>query len=339
MNIVTITFLLALALTAVSTPAMRRLALWLGFVDLPADRKLHREPVPLLGGVAITGGATVAFLIFLIQFNLTPRVIGVLLGITMMALLGLIDDRWNLSIRSKLVAQILVVLLLALLDVRVRLPIPDLVNYLITLLWVVGISNAMNLLDNMDGLCAGVCAVASAFIVLAAALSHQVLVSALGAAVLGSCLGFLRYNFKPAAILMGDAGSLFLGFVLSVLGLLLRFPENVNLVTWMVPVFFLGLPIFDTSLVVLSRIRRGVNPLTAAGKDHTSHRLVQLGFSEREAVLILYLISGVFGMVGILISRSGVAASYALAFTVACLGILAIFRLEKVYRGCTRRSD
>jgi UDP-GlcNAc:undecaprenyl-phosphate GlcNAc-1-phosphate transferase len=255
-----------------------------------------------------------------------------------MALLGLVDDRRNLPCWFKLAAQILLVLLLAYLDIRVKLPVPDLLNYAITMVWVLGIINAVNFLDNMDGLCAGVCAVASAFIVLIAAFNDQVLVSALGAALFGSCIGFLRYNFKPATIFMGDAGSLFLGFVLAVLGLLLRFPDNVNFVTWMVPVFILGLPIFDTTLVVLSRVRRGVNPFSTAGQDHTSHRLVMLGFSEREAVLILYLVSGMFGMIGMFITRADILEGYIIATTMAGLALATIHRLEAMYRSESGRA-
>jgi hypothetical protein len=145
------------------------------------------------------------------------------------------------------------------------------------------------------GLSAGIAAVTTSFILLLALTNGQFLVSALAAALLGACLGFLRYNFPPARIFMGDVGSLFLGFLLAVMGIQLRFPENSNFVTWMVPVFLLGLPIFDMTLVVVSRLRRGLSPNTA-GRDHTSHRLVRLGFSSREAVLILYLFSGILGM-------------------------------------------
>jgi UDP-GlcNAc:undecaprenyl-phosphate GlcNAc-1-phosphate transferase len=180
----------------------------------------------------------------------------------------------------------------------------------------------------MDGLSAGISSVISSFILLLSIFNGQYLVASVAAAILGSCLGFLRYNFHPARIFMGDAGALFLGFLLAVLGLQLRFPDNVNAVTWMVPVFILGLPIFDTTLVVISRLRRRVNPFTTAGKDHVSHRLVELGFSQREAVLILYLITGVFGMIGLFVANANIAEAYIVGATVAGTATAVIWRLE-----------
>ena len=148
-------------------------------------------------------------------------------------------------------------------------------NIAATLVWVVGITNAMNLLDNMDGLSGGIAAIAALFFLLFAAMSKQYLVGALAAALVGACVGFLFYNLNPASIFMGDTGSLFLGFTLAAVGIKLRFPDNSAFVTWMVPVLVLAVPIFDTTLVIISRLRRGLNPLTTPGKDHLSHRLAR----------------------------------------------------------------
>lgn len=329
-------FFIALAVSAFSIPPIRRLAVTLGFVDAPASRKLHGTPMPLLGGLAIFGGAI--FGVLAIYGGQPPRqVLGILLALTVVALVGLWDDRYGMPAWAKLAGQLFGAGILIWFNVRVQLPLPNLVNYAITFLWLVGISNAINFLDNMDGLSAGVSAVAASFMLLLGALNEQFLVSGLAAAVLGACLGFLRYNFKPAQIFMGDAGSLFLGFVLAILGIQLRFPDNINVVTWMIPVFILGLPIFDTTLVVISRLRRGVSPNTA-GKDHTSHRLVQMGFSQREAVLILYLIAGTFGMVGVFVSKATVLEAYLMAGVTALVALYAIYRLERVYRGETAVS-
>ncbi|MBK8434893.1 MAG: undecaprenyl/decaprenyl-phosphate alpha-N-acetylglucosaminyl 1-phosphate transferase [Chloroflexi bacterium] len=329
MSIFIIMFLLSLATTAVGTPLVRRLAIWLGFVDMPASRKLHAEPMPLMGGVAIFGGALFAFFLFFTQFTFSRQVAGILGAMLLVGAVGLVDDKIGLRPRTKLIGQILGVAILILTDVYVQLPIPMWVNYLITLFWVVGISNALNLLDNMDGLSAGVSGVAAAFIVLLATAGGQALVAALGAAVLGACLGFLRYNFKPAQIFMGDAGALFLGFLLAVLGLQLRFLDNTPLVTWMVPVLILGVPVFDTTLVVISRGRRGRNPFTTPGKDHISHRLVELGFSQREAVLILYLFCGMFGLTALFVAQSPPFEAYAVALLVATLSLYCIWWLER----------
>ncbi|VAW37071.1 Undecaprenyl-phosphate alpha-N-acetylglucosaminyl 1-phosphate transferase [hydrothermal vent metagenome] len=318
-------FLMALSITALSIPWVRKVAIRTGFVDSPAKRKLHSTPMPLMGGVAIFGGAVLAIIAFVPQFPNT--VAGVLLSLTVVALVGLLDDRYGLPAWAKLAGQLVGMLILAAFDIRVKLPLPEIVNYIITFLWLAGISNAINFLDNMDGLSAGVSGVAAAFIMLLGLQNDQFLVAGLAAAVLGACLGFLRFNFKPAQIFMGDAGSLFLGFLLALLGLQLRFPANSSFVTWMVPVFVLALPIFDTVLVVISRLRRGVSPNTA-GKDHLSHRLVKRGFSQREAVLLLYLFTGAGGIVGVFITEATIAEGYLIFVAALLLGLIAIWKLD-----------
>lgn len=333
MQIVIFVFLTALTLTGFSTPLVRRFSIWIGFVDVPAGRKLHKKPMPLMGGVAIFAGAIIALLaLFSVlprSINISaPQIIGMILASGVVALIGLVDDRRGLPARVKLGGQMVGFLILVYFGIQVQLPLPDWLNLLVTFAWLAGISNAINFLDNMDGLSAGVSGVVAAFILLLAIFNEQYLVASLAAAIFGACLGFLRYNFHPARIFMGDAGALFLGFLLAVLGLQLRFPDNVNAITWMVPVFILGLPIFDTSLVVVSRLRRRVNPFTTAGKDHVSHRLVELGFSQRESVLILYLITGAFGMVGLFVANADVVEAYFVGATVAILGLAAIWRLE-----------
>jgi UDP-GlcNAc:undecaprenyl-phosphate/decaprenyl-phosphate GlcNAc-1-phosphate transferase len=320
-------FIIALTITGFSIPWIRRLAIAIGFVDAPAARKLHASPMPLMGGLGIVLGALLA--VFVIFPDAAAQVRGILLASAVVAAVGLADDRYHLPAWAKLAGQFVGFIILVYFSVHVRLPLPLWLNYVVTFVWLAGISNAINFLDNMDGLSAGVSGVAAAFILLLAALNNQYLVSALAAAVLGACIGFLRYNFKPAQIFMGDAGALFLGFLLAVLALQLRFPNNINYVTWMAPVFIMGLPIFDTSLVVVSRLRRRVNPFTTAGKDHISHRLVDLGFTQREAVLILYLVTGAAGMAAIFISKADIVEAYGLAAVTAALGLAAIIWLER----------
>ncbi len=332
MRIFIFIFLIALALTLVSTPFVRRFAIWSGFVDTPTARKLHNQPVPLLGGMAIILGALVAFA--LLAFTLptsidAPQVIGMILASAVVAFVGLVDDRFHLPAWVKLAGQFLGFLILYKFGVQVRLPVPEWMNLALTFIWLAGISNAINFLDNMDGLSAGVSGVAAAFMLLLATANNQYLVAALSAAVLGASLGFLRYNFKPARIFMGDAGSLFLGFILAVCALQLRFPENANFVTWMVPIFIFGVPIFDMTLVIVSRLRRKVNPFTTAGKDHLSHRLVNMGLSQREAVLSLYLLSGVFGMVALFITTADFVEGYGIALASVLVAGYVIYRLER----------
>ena len=322
-------FLVALMVTAISTPRFRRLAVSLGFVDTPDERKVHMDPIPLLGGMAIILGALLALLVVvMLTYGVLPRpVVGVLLASGVVAITGLIDDRLGLPAWAKLAGQFCGFIILAYFGIRVQLPIPEPLNYAITFLWLAGISNALNFMDNMDGLGAGVSAVAASFILLFGTLNEQFLVAALAAAILGACLGFLRYNFKPARIYMGDAGALFLGFLLAVLGVQLRFPENSYFVTWMVPVLILGLPIFDMTLVVFSRLRRGVSPNTP-GKDHTSHRLVSLGLSQREAVMGLYLVGGALGMIAIFITQATIPEGYLLGALVLLMALYAIWQLD-----------
>jgi UDP-GlcNAc:undecaprenyl-phosphate GlcNAc-1-phosphate transferase len=184
----------------------------------------------------------------------------------------------------------------------------------------------------MDGLAAGVAAIASGFFLVLAAGSGQYLVASLSAALAGACLGYLRFNFlAPARIFMGDAGSLLIGFVLATLGIKLRF-DNDPAVTLMIPILVLGVPIFDTTLVTISRLRRRKNPLTSAGKDHFSHRLVLAGLTSREAVMVIYMIGGILGLTATFLVSAGRIEAYVVAGLVAVIGLYGLWRLEAVYR-------
>jgi len=311
------------------TPAIRRAAPGLGMVDRPAERKLHVRPIPLLGGVAIYSAVIVSLLLFpdrqeVVELN------AIVVGASLISVSGLLDDRFGLSPTTKLLAQVAAGLILIFAEIQVSLPIPNWANIALTLIWVVGITNAFNLLDNMDGLSSGVAAVAAAWILLMAAMNGQFLVGGLAAAVLGACLGFLIYNFHQADIFMGDSGSLFLGFLMAVLGIKLRFPANVNWVTWMVPVLVLGVPVFDTSLVVISRLRRRRNPFTTPGKDHVSHRLTRLGWTQREVVLVLYLAGCGLGAIATFVSLAAPLGAYLIFAAVGVLALGAIVRLEQL---------
>jgi UDP-GlcNAc:undecaprenyl-phosphate GlcNAc-1-phosphate transferase len=334
MTIYMLIFLTALFLAVWATPAARWVAPRLGFIDQPGARRVHQRPIPRLGGVAMYLAALVALVVFRERFK-TYQAVSILLGATLVSFFGLWDDRRGLSPAVKLLGQFGATAILLLTDVRIGV-FPYLwLNVAATLLWVVGMTNAMNLLDNMDGLSGGIGAVASAFFLLLAAMNGQYLVGALSAALLGACIGFLVYNLNPASIFMGDAGALFLGFMLAAVGIKLRFPENVDIVTWMVPVLILGVPIFDTALVVVSRLLRGLNPLTTPGKDHTSHRLVSMGFTQREAVMILYLAGGALGLLAIFVTQATILEGYVVGGVVLWAGIMALVVLERRYRATT----
>ncbi len=325
-------FASALLFAIGGTPVARRVALSLGIIDQPSARKVHRSPVPLLGGLALYGAFVAALLLFGEQFYV-GQLIGILLGATWVSFLGVWDDWRGMRPALKLAGQAVGALILIATGVQVEFLHNPVLNAAVTIIWVVGITNALNLLDNMDGLSGGVAAVAAASFGLLAADNGQVLVGAMSLALLGAALGFLIYNFNPASIFMGDGGSLFLGFLLAAVGIKLRFLGRSDEITWMVPVLVLGVPIFDTTLVVVSRLRRHLNPLTTPGRDHLSHRLVKLGLSHRRAVLAIYLIGMVLGVLAFVVQYSSFAVAYSILALALLSGGLALWQLEKVPLG------
>ncbi len=320
-------FAVALLFSVIATPLARRLALTTGIVDAPSSRKLHTEPTPLLGGAAIYAAFVVALLLFGRRAEVR-QMIAILVGATSVSIIGVVDDARGLNPSLKLLGQLGAAAIIIVSGLRVHLFPWEAVNIALSLLWIIGITNALNLLDNMDGLTGGVAAIGAAHFLLLAALNGQYLVGALSAALLGACIGFLRYNFNPASIFMGDTGALFIGFVLAAVGIKLRF-TNTYVVTWMVPLVVLLLPIFDTTLVVVSRLRRRANPFTLPGKDHLSHRLVALGLTRREAVLVCWLISSSAGMVAVFLTQAPVGGAYLLAALLLTGGAYAIWWLER----------
>ncbi len=323
-------FASALLLVVGATPVVRSIANRLGVVDHPDSRKLHLRPVPLLGGLAIYVGFIAALLLFGERW-IVSQVISILVGATIVSSLGIWDDRWGVRPLLKLLGQTIAASIIVISGVKVSfLPQPAL-NVVVSLLWILGITNALNLLDNMDGLSGGIGAAAAGVFLLLAAVNGQYLVGSLAAALMGACIGFLYYNFNPASIFMGDAGSMFLGFILAVVGIKLRFPGRPSMVTWMIPVVVLGLPIFDTTLVVVSRLRRGLNPLTHPGKDHVSHRLVLMGLSQRMAVIILYLVCCALGLVAFLIMGADVLQAYVMGSALVLAGLASLVSLERIW--------
>ncbi len=321
-------FFAALLVAIGTTPIVRRAAFKLGILDQPNARKVHASPVPLLGGVAIYLAFVAALLLFSDSFYVT-QVIGILLGATWISILGIWDDWHALRPLIKLAGQFLAVVVVILTGVQVEFLRNPFLNVAITALWFLGITNAVNFLDNMDGLSGGITAIASAWFLLLAVQNGQYLVAPFAAALLGASLGFLVYNFNPASIFMGDAGSLFLGFMLAAVGTKLRFPGQPDAVTWMIPVLVLGVPVMDLTLVTISRLRRRVNPWTTAGKDHLSHRLVKMGLTHRRAVLVIYGLCGISGALAFAIQFLPPLAAYILFGAALLTGMLIIFRLER----------
>lgn len=287
-------------LAFLATPLTRILARRMGMVDQPGLRKAHRSPVPLLGGLAMYLALAIAFLAFGSR-DWRAEGAGILGGATLLFLTGLWDDRYGMPVGVKLGAQVLAAIGVMLAGVQVHLLNPWL-DTAITLVWIVGITNALNLMDNMDGLAAGITLVAALFFLAMAALEGQGLVSGLAAALAGAAAGFLFYNFAPAVSFMGDAGSLTLGFILAVIGIKLRFVHYPLASTWSAPIVVLGVLIFDTTLVCLSRVRRG-RSIFQGGSDHMSHRLVQIGLSQPRAVLTMYIAAASLGAAALIIVR------------------------------------
>ncbi len=282
------------------TPLSRAIALRLGVVDKPNQRKIHLDNKPMMGGLAIYVGFALTLLLFSPPQYLVE--LGALLsGVTFLALVGLVDDRYTLGIKSKMLAEVIATFALIAAGIHIQLFKIPLIDYSLTLLWVVALTNAVNFLDNMDGLAAGLSAIAAGFFTLIAFTEGLSLVSSLAAALMGSAVGFLIYNFNPASTFMGDMGALVLGFVLATLGIKLEFGALPPSVTWTVPILVLALPIFDICLVVFTRIMEGRSP-GQAGKDHTSHRLMSLGLSQRWTLFVLYGACLFFGMLGFMVS-------------------------------------
>jgi UDP-GlcNAc:undecaprenyl-phosphate/decaprenyl-phosphate GlcNAc-1-phosphate transferase len=331
------TFAIALTTTFSLTMPVRQLALHFEIVDQPNPRKLHQSPMPLLGGLAIYSGAVLA-IVFSLNGQPRGQILGILVGATLLLVTGILDDRGLLHHQIKLfVAMPLAAATLVALGVRFQI-ISDFVagsagrnaDVALTFFWVIGITAAFSILDHMDGLVSGVAAIASFFFALLAILNRQILVATLGAAVFGAALGFLRWNFKPARIFMGDGGAMFLGFILATLGLKLRLAQTPQAIAWMIPVLVLAVPIFDTTLVTISRSRRGLIPFASPGKDHTAHRLANFHLGQRGAVIVIYGVGVLFGSLAAILSRSSFQRPLTFVVPLALITLALVGLLENL---------
>ena len=338
-------FLIALSASLVLTVPVRALAIRVGMVDLPGPRKVHLTPIPLLGGLAIYGAVMLAiFAVF--DGPARAQSVGIFTGATIVAIVGFLDDRGWLHHQIKLFLgmPVAAVILLAsgvhanIFHVLVGGKTGTLLDAALTIAWVVGVTASFSILDHMDGLCAGVAAMASAFFALLAYLNGQTVVTTLAAATLGAAAGFLRWNFKPAKIFMGDGGAMFLGFLMAALGLKLRLEQSSNLAGWLAPVLILGATIFDTTLVTISRSRRGLLPFAAPGKDHSAHRLANLGLGERGAVVAMYLGGAIGGSAAVVTAYSSSLGAAIVALLAVTAMALAVAWLEQApYERQTRK--
>lgn len=301
-----LTLLICFITSIIITPIIKKIAIKIGAVDKPNSRKVHTKMMPRLGGLAIYISFIVGILVLQPKSDVA---IPIIIGSIIIVVTGILDDLVELSARYKLIGQLIAALVVVLNGVQVQyinLPFGGVLEFGIlsiplTILWIVGITNAINLIDGLDGLAAGVSSIALITISGMALLKGDLFVTSLAFIVLGSTLGFLIYNFHPAKIFMGDTGALFLGYIISVLSLL-GF-KNVTMISLIVPVIILGVPISDTIFAIIRRI---VNkqPISEADKSHLHHCLLNLGFSHRQTVLIIYGLAALFGISAVIFSQA-----------------------------------
>ncbi|MBD3349282.1 MAG: hypothetical protein GF400_08835 [Candidatus Eisenbacteria bacterium] len=317
-------FGLSLLAVLALTPAVRSLATRLRFLDHPNRSKVHLKPTPLMGGIAVALAslASAAAALALIQCPYSARIVGFMSGGLMVVVLGLADDANGMRPAVKLTGQTVAAAVMLLSGGVEGLPVPMVIGFPVALLWMVGLMNAFNFLDNMDGITTGLAAIAS-FGIFSLALGNGHMVTAIAAiAVAGGALGFLRYNFWPASIFLGDAGSLFLGYVVGGLSLRAVAGAEAGSTSLLLPVLMLGYPIFDAFLVTASRVLDGRDVATG-GKDHSSHRLARLGMSPRQTASTIYLISASLTGAAIYLSflSSGGPSLVAVATIAAVVGM------------------
>lgn len=334
-----ILLLLACGLGLFFTPCLRRLALRVGALDQPDARKIHRQAMPLLGGVAVYLSFWAAAGLALHLYGGGGQFLGLFWGSTLILLLGLYDDLRGLSYQAKFAGQFVAVLILLLYNIRIEfitLPFREITSLGIfvipfTVLWVVGLTNAVNLIDGADGLAAGVSTIA-ALVMFALSHAEFQLIPLLTLILAGAALGFLPYNFSPARIFLGDAGSLFLGFMLSALAIM-GVTKQAAFTTLFIPVLIFGLPITDTAYAMWRRFRSG-RPIFQADNGHIHHRLLDLGLSTRQTVFILYLCSIYFGLAAVFFDRfsGGYSYLFPVAFVLFLFGLKRLDGLRGVLR-------
>lgn len=310
-----LTFFIALLATIAFTPMVISIASQLGIVDNPNERKVHKMPTPRIGGVALYLGLFTALIFILIFSNVTKThikimpVFGLLISSTIIFLMGLVDDIRGLRAWTKLGWQLAASVIIILFGVEINfisnpfngiLILGSFIAIPLTLAWLAGITNAMNLIDGLDGLAAGVTAISAGTLFFVAMRTHEVSAALILLALSGAALGFLKYNFFPAKIFLGDCGSYFLGFVLAAASIMGVFKTTL-VVALIVPVLILGVPIFDTLFAIGRRVSKGTSPFTADDR-HIHHMLLRAGFSQREAVLSIYIACFILSIVAIIMA-------------------------------------
>ena len=325
---VLIAALAAAAISYVLTPLVKHCSVHFGFVDIPKDeRRMHNNPIPTIGGLAIF---TAFFLVVLVTANLSRQLIGMLAGSMIIVLLGVVDDKYDLDAKFKFLIQILAAVIPVSQGCVIRyisnpLPIQDypylplrLMAIPCTIIWIVALTNAVNFIDGLDGLSVGICSISCLSMgVIAMALGQSSEALILGA-LLGACLGFLPYNLSPAKIFMGDTGATFLGFMLGCMSVSGLF-KVYTVISFAVPILVLGVPLFDICFAFFRRIWHHVSPMQA-DRSHIHHRLIDMGFNQRQSVSILYLVASLLGLLAVFASTTGAGKALMVLLAVAAIG-------------------
>ena len=325
-GIVAAALVVALVVALVATPVVKNLAIRVKAVDVPKDgRRMHDHPIPRMGGLAIFLGFLLSVLLFL---DLNAQMRGMLLGAVIIVVLGIFDDIYSLRAMFKFVVQIIAALVAVLSgNVIETLSNPNVFSadpywnlgilaVPATVIWIVAITNAVNLIDGLDGLACGVSTISSMTLLVIALVVSEGNVAILMAALAGGCIGFLPYNMNPAKIFMGDTGSTFLGYILAVVSIQGLF-KFYAIISFAVPFLILGLPIFDTAFAFIRRIAHGQSPMHA-DRSHIHHRLIDMGLNQKQAVATLYVISAILGLSAVVLTTSGEGRAM-LLFLVLCI--------------------
>ena len=321
----------ALLIAYITTPVVKSMAERMGAVDVPKDeRRMHDHPIPRMGGLAIFLGFLLSSLIFV---PLSPAFRGMLLGAILIVILGIFDDIYALPALPKLIVQILAALIAVLHGNVIQvISNPNIFSdnlywilgpwaVPVTVIWIVAITNAVNLIDGLDGLAVGVATISSLTMLVIAMLVSENVVALTMAALAGGCIGFMPYNKNPAKIFMGDTGSTFLGFVLATVSIQGLF-KFYTIISFAVPFLMLGLPLFDTCFAILRRISKGQNPMSP-DRSHVHHRLIDMGFNQKQAVGILYVISAILGLSAVVLTTSGALKAILLLCALCLAGLIA----------------
>ena len=303
----------AMVVSLITTPVVKGLAFKVGAVDVPKDnRRMHDHPIPRMGGLAIFFGFLLSTLLYV---QMTPQFRGMLLGSVIIVVLGIFDDIYALGAKFKLAVQIVAALVAVLSGNVIQiLSNPNIfsadpwwelgwLSYPVTVLWIVAITNAVNLIDGLDGLACGVSTISALTMLVISLAVADAPVAIVMAALAGGCIGFLPYNLNPAKIFMGDTGSTFLGFILAVMSIQGLF-KFYTIISFAVPFLMLGLPIFDTCFAFIRRIAHGQSPMHP-DRSHVHHRLIDMGFNQKQAVAVLYIISAILGLCAVVLTTSG----------------------------------